>query len=46
MTGLLVDQLTPLQEKIFTLLKVPQAIYNLSFSELMVQRCTEFSAVA
>jgi transposase len=45
-TGRLVERLTPLQEKILTLLKVPQELYNLSFSELMVNLCTEFSAAA
>jgi len=45
-TGRLVEKLTPLQEKILTLLKVPQELYNLSFSEPMVNLCTEFSAVA
>ena len=45
-TGRLVERLTPLQEKILTLLKVPQELYNLSFSEPMVNLCTEFSAAA
>jgi transposase len=45
-TGRLVERLTPLQEKILTLLQVPHELYNLSFSEPMVNWCTEFSAVA
>ena len=45
-TGRLVERLTPLQEKILTLLKVPQELYNLSFSEPMVNLDTEFSAAA
>jgi hypothetical protein len=46
LTGRLVERLTPLQEKILTLLKVPQELYNLSFSEPMVNLDTEFSAAA
>jgi transposase len=45
-TGRLVERLTPLQEKILTLLKVPQELYNLSFSKPMVNLDTEFSAAA
>jgi transposase len=45
-TGRLVERLSPLQEKILTLLKVPQELYNLSFSELRVDLGTEFSAAA
>ena len=45
-TGRLVERLSPLQEKILTLLKVPQELYNLSFSEPRVDLCTEFSAAA
>ena len=45
-TGRLVERLSPLQEKILTLLKVPHELYNLSFSKPMVNLCTEFSAVA
>ena len=46
MTGRLVERLSPLQEKILTLLKVPQELYNLSFSEPRVDLGTEFSAAA
>ena len=45
-TGRLVERLSPLQEKILTLLKVPRELYNLSFSEPMVNLDTEFSAAA
>jgi len=45
-TGHLIERLTPLQEKILTLLKVPQEIYNLSFSEPTVKLCTEFNVAA
>ena len=45
-TGCLVEKLTPLQEKILTLLKVPQELYNLSFSKPRVDLGTEFSAAA
>ena len=45
-TGRLVERLSPLQEKILTLLKVTRELYNLSFSEPMVNLDTEFSAAA
>ena len=45
-TGRLVERLSPLQEKILTLLKVPRELYNLSFSEPRVDLGTEFSAAA
>ncbi len=45
-TGRLVERLSPLQEKILTLLKVPRELYNLSFSEPRVNLDTEFSAAA
>ena len=36
-TGYVVEKLSPLQEKILTLLQIPKEIYNLSFSKVQIE---------
>lgn len=36
-TGCVVEKLSPLQEKILTLLQIPKEIYNLSFSKVQIE---------
>lgn len=39
-TGYIVEKLTPLQERILTLLKIPRDIYNINFSYHLLQEVT------
>ncbi|MDV7393695.1 hypothetical protein RZS08_20125, partial [Arthrospira platensis SPKY1] len=36
-TGYVVEKLSPLQEKILTLLQIPKEIYHLSFSKVQIE---------
>ena len=36
-TGYVVEKLSPLQQKILTLLQIPREIYNLSFSKVQIE---------